>query len=129
MSSDYSIHQVSIATGLSKHTLRYYEKIGLILDIARDASGRRQYSETDLQWIGFLKQLKATGMPLSQMTQFAELRRGGVATHAGRRELLEDHRQAVVTQLAELQACLDLIDYKINKHLQGENADEHPKTS
>ncbi len=125
MQMSYSIQQASEQTGLSVHTLRYYEKIGLILDVARNAAGRRQYSDADLQWIRFLKQLKATGMPLVQMKTFAELRRGGHATHAARRGLLAAHRTAVEAQISALHDCLDLIDYKINKHLQGENADDN----
>lgn len=109
-------------TGVSAHTLRYYERIGLILDVPRDDNGYRCYAEADIEWIGFLRQLKATGMPLKQMQCFADLRRQGDGTAKQRRELLEQHRQTVVAQVAALNDCLGMIDYKINKHRQKERA-------
>lgn len=41
------ISMFSQLTGVSVHTLRYYEKIGL-LSISRDGSGHRCYTETDI---------------------------------------------------------------------------------
>ena len=54
-----NISEIAESTGLSAHTLRYYEKIGLILSVAKDSSGHRDYSASDLEWIEFLKKLKA----------------------------------------------------------------------
>lgn len=116
----FTIQQTATQTDLTAHTLRYYERIGLILDVRRDASGYRVYDSADIEWIAFLKQLKATGMPLLQMQTFAELRRQGDHTARQRRKMLEAHRQTVVQQMQELSYCIDRIDYKIDRHRKKE---------
>ena len=74
------IKTISKITGLSAHTLRYYEKIGLLLNIERDSKGYRDYSEKDVVWIEFIKRLKATNMPLNEIKKFAVLRSKGDST-------------------------------------------------
>lgn len=120
--SIYSIQQVAKLTNISSHTLRYYERIGLILDIDRSSSGHRRYSDFDLEWISFLKQLKRTGMPLEQMKKFAELRRLGDCTARQRRKILEVQRVATEEQIKTLIDCLKMIDYKIDRHRKKENS-------
>jgi DNA-binding transcriptional MerR regulator len=122
MTIELSIQQVSARTGISCHTLRYYERMGLILDINRIPSGHRRYDDNDLEWIAFLKQLKATGMPLVQMQYFAQLRRQGKSTAKQRREMLEAHRQTVIRQIQMLNDSLTIIDHKIERHRQNEKA-------
>ncbi len=113
MDTELTIQQMAGETGLSEHTLRYYERIGLIAPVSRAASGHRRYSSADLGWIDFLKCLRATGMPVAQMKQYADLQRHGDPTYGGRLSLLENHRQRVLEQLEELRRSLDVIEYKI----------------
>lgn len=122
MDETYSTQQMATITGISAHTLRYYEKINLLLDIARDKNGYRRYSKADVEWVGFLCQLKATGMPLAQMQVFAELRHQGGHTAQQRREMLESHRFKVVDQIEKLHDCLKIIDFKIERHRQKESS-------
>ncbi len=70
----YKIGKVSQMTGLSRDTLRYYEKIGLIRHLEKDESGRKKYSEKDIEWIEFLKRLKTTKMSLKDIGKYADLR-------------------------------------------------------
>ena len=100
-------------TGLSAHTLRYYERIGLLPYADRDRSGRRDYDDSILAWIAFLGRLKATGMPISEMLRYASLRAQGSATGQDRRHLLEQHREQVRHRIAEFRACLLVLDSKI----------------
>ncbi|WP_138495864.1 MerR family transcriptional regulator [Paenibacillus pinistramenti] len=109
----YSIQQISEMTGLSAHTLRYYEKIGLLTEISRDLSGYRQYSDKDLSWIQFLIRLQETGMKISGRVRFAELRSQGESTISSRRELLESHRDEVHAQISKLLQNLKAIEDKI----------------
>lgn len=120
MESELSIQQFAEITGVSQHTLRYYERIGLILDIARSQSGHRRYKQDDIEWVAFLKHLKTTGMPLAQMQKFAELRKKGDGTAKQRREMLEAHRETVEKQIAALNDCLSVIDSKIDRHRKTE---------
>ncbi len=123
MEFELTIQQVVEKTGVSHHTLRYYERIGLILDVNRAPNGHRRYSDDDLEWIAFLKQLKATGMPLTEMQTFAQLRRQGRGTARQRREMLETHRKTIVREMQMLQDCLTMVDYKIERHRRTERAD------
>jgi DNA-binding transcriptional MerR regulator len=100
-------------SGLSAHTIRYYERIGLLPRAARGRSRQREYDASILPWIGFLGRLKVTGMPIADMVRYARLRSRGAATLAERRALLERHRQRVDAHIAELNACLSALDAKI----------------
>lgn len=126
MNSELTIQQVAQQTGLSSHTLRYYERIGLILEVDRAPNGHRRYRPEDLEWIAFLQQLKATGMPLAQMQEFAEFRRQGDGTAKQRREMLEAHRQTIGQQMQLLSDCLAVIDAKIERHRRREQNSTPP---
>ena len=115
-----TIEQVAERTGLSAHTLRYYERIGLLDPVGRATSGHRRYAAKDLAWIEFLTRLRATGMPIRHMQKFTALRRQGDSTIAKRRALLEAHQQMVQTHIEELQQNLEAINQKIEKYYQGE---------
>lgn len=99
--------------GLTAHTIRYYERIGLLPYADRNQSGQRDYDASILSWIEFIGRLKATGMPIREMLRYAALRERGVATEAERRELLQRHRERVRVQVAELSDCLLVLDTKI----------------
>lgn len=113
MSNALTIGQMAAATGVSTHTLRYYEQAGLIRAVARTEAGHRLYSGADRDWLLFLMRLKATGMPIAGMQAFAELRARGNATVGERREMLAAHRDAVLAQIEQLQTNLAAIDEKI----------------
>ena len=99
-----TIQEFATLTGLTVHTLRYYEQIGLLDQIQRTASGHRIYQKQDLQWVDFIKKLKATGMPLREIQHYAQLRKLGNTTLEARHQLLERHADALQQQLAEQQA-------------------------
>ncbi|MFN5449722.1 MerR family transcriptional regulator [Bradyrhizobium sp.] len=107
------IGELAKQSGLTPHTIRYYERIGLLPRAARDHARQRDYDATILSWIEFLGRLKATGMPIRDMLRYAELRARGVATEPERRRLLERHREAVRAHVAALQDCLLVLDGKI----------------
>jgi DNA-binding transcriptional MerR regulator len=115
-----TIEQVAERTGLSAYTLRYYERIGLLDPVGRATSGHRRYATKDLAWIEFLTRLRATGMPIRHMQEFATLRRLGNTTIAKRRALLEAHQQMVQTHIEELQRNLEAINQKIETYHQME---------
>ncbi|MDY0241534.1 MAG: MerR family transcriptional regulator [Rhodospirillaceae bacterium] len=100
-------------TGLTAHTIRYYERIGLLPYAWRDSSGRRDYDDSALAWIVFLGRLKTTGMPIREMLLYARLREQGPGTGPERRRLLEKQRDRVRAHLAELESCLAVLDIKI----------------
>jgi DNA-binding transcriptional MerR regulator len=108
-----TIQQVAKATGLSVHTLRYYERIGLIHPIGRAENTHRRYSAGDVGWIEFLIKLHATGMSIQQMQAYARLQRQGDETLPERLDMLKDHRRQVEERIQTLQHHLEIIHYKI----------------
>lgn len=114
MSKSLTIGQVAAAIGVSTHTLRYYEQAGLVRAVGRSPAGHRLYSPNDLDWLRFVMRLKATGMPIAAMTAFAELRAGGESTYGCRLAMLEQHRDAVLARIGELQVSLAAIVDKID---------------
>ena len=110
----YTIGEVVARTGLTAHTLRWYERIGLLERPARSHSGQRRFSDRDLAWLEFLGKLRLTAMSVADMVRYAELRREGEHTAAARQELLERHRDEVRQRITDLQATLLIIDYKID---------------
>ena len=110
----YSIQDVSKRTGLSAHTLRYYEKEGLLSPVQRTTGGFRQYSDEDLEALGLICCLKNTGMSLQEITRFVQLTRQGDQTLKERVELLREHRESVIQRMNEMQKHLDKVTWKLN---------------
>lgn len=110
-----TISEVAKQTGLSLHTLRYYERVGLIEGVARAKSSHRRYCQEDIVWLEFLKRLRATGMPIAEMKAFAALRRQGATSLSQRRQMLVDHHEQVSAQIVALQDNLEAIQTKIER--------------
>jgi DNA-binding transcriptional MerR regulator len=109
-----SIAEAARRTGVSVHTLRYYERAGLVVTaVDRTASGRRRYHQLDLDWIVICTRLRATGMPIKTIRRYAQLVSAGPGNEQERLALLEAHRADVTATLAEIQENLELIDHKI----------------
>ncbi|WP_285027841.1 MerR family transcriptional regulator [Plantibacter sp. ME-Dv--P-122b] len=110
----YAISDVAEQTGLSVHTLRYYERAGLMpRPIGRSSSTHRRYSEGDVSWVVFLTKLRATGMPIATLREYTELAQRGDDTAEARLELLLRHRISFLARLEEMQQSLEVIDRKI----------------
>ncbi|GAA1653728.1 hypothetical protein GCM10009828_098810 [Actinoplanes couchii] len=104
-------------TGLTTHTLRFYEKQGLFLEpIPRDSAGRRRYSDTQIDWIRIGGKLRTAGMPLPEIRRYAEASRDRSTAAETQLKLLQDHEKRVRSQLADVQHLLDLITDKITHH-------------
>lgn len=97
---EYSIGEFAEVTGLSAHTLRFYEKEGL-LSARRGRGGQRYYLEADLRWVEFIKRLKETRMPLKEIKLYADLRAEGDKTLKARREMLNTHREHIMAEISK----------------------------
>lgn len=98
---------------MTAHTLRYYERVGLIQPVGRARNGHRRYSKADEAWHNFLHCMRATNMSIRDMQRYAQLREQGDATSLERRKLLEDHQAAIAAKIAELQNAHALLTHKI----------------
>ncbi|CAA9383795.1 MerR family transcriptional regulator [uncultured Nocardioides sp.] len=108
-----TIAETAVRTGLTAHTLRYYERDGLMLTVDRSTTGHRRYTEGDLEWIAMITRLRRTGMPIRDVRRYAELVRSGDGTEAERMRILQRHREIVRAELDETRQHLDLIERKI----------------
>jgi DNA-binding transcriptional MerR regulator len=116
MTAALSIQQAAAACGLTVHTLRYYERIGLIRPVPRRGNGHRRYRAEDMGWIAFLLRLRATGMTVEEMQRYARLRDAGeeLASVAERKRMLEAHADRIAAEVAALSETLDYLRHKIS---------------
>lgn len=127
IASGLSIGQAADRTGLSIHTLRFYEREGLLPGIvSRGPDGRRVYTDDDLEWLEICSSFRASGMPLATIRRYASLVRDGTGNEAERLALLREHEERVNVRIAEITRSLDLIRYKVkvySEHLAKGTAD------
>lgn len=109
----YTIQEIAEHCGMTAHTLRYYERVGLIQPVGRARNGHRRYSDSDAAWIDFLHCIRSTNMPIREMLRYAELRELGDATSEERRKILEDHQAEIGAQIETLKRAHALLDHKI----------------
>ncbi|GAA0935109.1 MULTISPECIES: MerR family transcriptional regulator [Streptomyces violaceusniger group] len=120
----YSISEVVAYTGLTAHTLRWYERIGLMPHVDRTHTGQRRFTNRDLDWLDLVGKLRLTGMPVADMVRYAELVREGEHTFAEREKLLTAHRENVRERIAELQSTLEVLDFKIDVYADARRVSE-----
>jgi DNA-binding transcriptional MerR regulator len=112
--SSMSIGQVAERTGLSVHTLRFYESEGMLANsVRRGSNGRRIYTEDDVEWLDICSSFRASGMPLTAIRRYADLVREGAGNEEDRLTLLRHHEADVNAQIEALNQCLELIRYKV----------------
>ncbi|HET6169228.1 MAG TPA: MerR family transcriptional regulator [Terracidiphilus sp.] len=112
----YTIRSMAERCGMTAHTLRYYERVGLIQPVGRARNGHRRYSEADEAWLKFLHCMRDTNMSIREMQRYAELREQGDSTSLQRRKLLEDHRAGIAEKISELQKAHTLLTHKISNY-------------
>lgn len=117
----YSIGQVAKKTGLTAHTLRYYEKEGLLPFVQKSGSGLRVFSDNDLGWLAMIECLKGTGMPLKDIKQYIDWFIEGDATLEKRLDMFKRQKTRLAEQLAQLQQYMEKINYKIAYYTEAVN--------
>ena len=111
----YSIQIMASRCGMTAHTLRYYERVGLIQPVRRGQGGQRRYSDQDEEWLKFLKSMRATHMSIREMRRYAVLREGGNNRVDEQRKILENHRVSLETRIADLQNAQALLTHRIEQ--------------
>ncbi|AOH54610.1 MerR family transcriptional regulator [Peribacillus muralis] len=113
----YSISEVGQMLGISPHALRYYEKEEIITP-ERNAQGVRQYTDSQLKWMEFVKKLRETQMPIEQIKKYTQLFKEGDHTSMDRLNLLEKHRRTIESQIETLKTTEAMLDKKITAYKQ-----------
>ncbi|GAA6136950.1 hypothetical protein NBRC116583_06970 [Arenicella sp. 4NH20-0111] len=112
------ISEFAKRSGVSIHTVRYYEKEGLLKSIRRNDSGRRQYQQSDLEWMVWIKRLKSTGMSLANIKKFADLRLQGDNTLQERKQMLSQHALYLKNEIGRLHSELEIVVYKVEAYTE-----------
>ena len=110
------IAEVSKQYGLSADTLRYYERIGLLPSVTRNASGVRDYGEQDCARVQFVKCMRGAGVSIEALIEYMQLFEQGEQTATARKTLLEEQRELVEKRIADMQAGLDRLNGKIENY-------------
>lgn len=114
------INEVSKLTKLKPHTLRYYESIGLIKDIKRNAAGNRVYSEEDLKWLEVINRLRETGMNISKMKEYARLIHIGDSTISERKIIMQEHLASINEEINRLIEARKFVEKKVKIYTEME---------
>lgn len=112
--ADWSIQTMAARCGMTEHTLRYYERVGLIQPVRREQNGHRRYSDQDENWLNLLKSMRAAQMPIRELRRYAALRAAGDNRADAQRKILERHRAALESRIADLQHAHALLAQKID---------------
>ncbi|MFC4779104.1 MerR family transcriptional regulator [Paenibacillus sp. GCM10023252] len=112
----FSIKDASDKLGIPAHTIRYYDKEGLLPFIQRDIHGNRIFEDKDLEWITLMTCFRVTGMPISQLKLIVDLALQGEATIHERKAILEEHKKVLKKQQNDLDRAFEAVDYKLSKY-------------
>jgi DNA-binding transcriptional MerR regulator len=107
------IAEVSEQYGISPDTLRYYERIGLILPVNRNKNGIRDYNEMDVKRIEFVRRMRSAGLSIEALSQYMGLLQQGVEAFEARKKILTAQRDLLVLRMEEMQKSLDMLNFKI----------------
>jgi len=110
------ISEAAAQSGLSVHTIRYYEAAGLCPPIARGADGQRRFAPRDVEWLTLMAALRETGMPGAEMRRFAEAYAQGDATLQDRKAMLQAHQDRLARSQAALVRCAGLVALKLARY-------------
>ncbi len=113
-----TITEVSQKYDISVDTLRYYERIGLIPPVHRNASGIRDYGEEDCNWVHFIKCMRSAGLPIEVLIEYVTLFQQGDTTIESRKELLIEQRKQLIARMEDMQKTLERLNYKIERYDQ-----------
>jgi DNA-binding transcriptional MerR regulator len=108
-----TIAEVSKKYGLSIDTLRYYERVGLIPPVRRGKGGIRDYSDKDIEWVGFIKCMRIANFPIETLIEYVNLFKQGKDTQENRKTILKEQRVQLAELIEVLQVILEKLDFKI----------------
>jgi DNA-binding transcriptional MerR regulator len=109
----YTINEVAKICDISVHTIRFYDKEGLLPFVTRNSTGNRQFNEVDLDLIKLICCLKNTGMQVKEIKEYIELCMQGEETAPARKQIMINHRKEILRQIDDMKKNLNIVDLKI----------------
>lgn len=114
MEQVYSIADIARETRLTYDTIRYYEKVGLVPPPKRTENGQRQYGKMDLERFIFITRLRQTHMPIKAIERYMQMAMD--QEYEGCYRVLLEHKQEIEHQLMEIQATLEVMNFKLEHY-------------
>ena len=111
-----TIRQVCSRYGLTPDALRYYEKVGVIPEVRRTASGIRDYDDVAIGWVENAVCMRGAGVPVESIIEYVRLYQAGDATLRARRDLLRDVHTKLLAQKQQMEAEIDRLSFKIRRY-------------
>ena len=111
-----TIKEVSEKYDISADTLRYYERIGMIPEVTRNANGIRNYQESDLGWVELAICMRSTGLPVEALIEYVKLFQIGDSTFEARRQLLKEQYDILEEQKQQIEATMERLKYKVSRY-------------
>jgi DNA-binding transcriptional MerR regulator len=109
-----TIAEVAKKYKVTPDTLRYYERIGLLPNVARTSGGIRDYSESDCRWVEYIKCMRSAGVSVETLVEYVTLFHRGKETIPERKKLLLEQREQIVARIQELNDVLARLDWKLD---------------
>ena len=111
-----TIKEVSEKYDISSDTLRYYERIGMIPEVTRTASGIRDYQESDLSWVELVICMRKAGVSVESLIEYVKMCMQGDTTFSARLHLLQEEKEKLEEQRSQLETAMKRLDYKISRY-------------
>lgn len=108
----YTVGEMAKVMHIPASTLRYYDQEGLLPFVERSSGGIRMFSEKDYEWLKVIECLKSSGLSIKEIRAFIDMAARGDESIHERLELFQSRRAAVKKQREDLQATLDLLEFK-----------------
>ena len=108
-----TIKEVAEKFDMTNDTLRYYGKVGLVGPVKKNSSGMRDYSESDLKRIEFIKCMRSAGISIEVLKKYVDLYDEGESTKLERQRLLEEEQDKLEEKIKTMIDVLDKLKYKI----------------
>lgn len=116
----YTITEVEQISGLAAHTLRFYERMGLLWGVSRGPGGRREYTQEHLRWVKFIKNARAVEMSVADIARYVSLARQGDRTVRDRRQMMEEHLNRLRRQSEQIAESLRYLEGQLELHRRDE---------
>lgn len=115
--------KLATATGTKIETIRFYEKIGLLVAPERTASNYRSYGPADVDRLSFIRRARDLGFSLDQIRALLDLSDDRSRSCCAVDEIAREQLQAVEQKIADLRALKRELGHLIDQCTKGTIAD------
>ncbi len=108
-----NIGQAAKASGVSAKMIRHYEEVGLVPAPTRSASGYRQYSDSEVHTLRFIRQARDLGFSIREIGELLSLWHNRKRSSRLVKAMAEAHMQALEQKAQELLAMKNTLEHLV----------------